>query len=288
MLSLLSVTDRGGVVLSFQQSLPNIIQYMKHSDYKQSIRRATREHVPAITRIYKLVQIKPELLLRTASLARQDPAALKAISARGGFISPPDKKDMQLFLQNGLALVFLQGGQVVGYNRFLIRADKVFQTLCAEFQIDQSQREFSLDSFENWSGGKKLSANKTLKHIHWIDKSRALIAFRAGLKGLESRNTGRLAWSIDGAVHPQKQDLGISRALINRLNTELCPKFKYRAFRLFEICKINDSSIVIANDSSKRAFVCNRSTLFARTEEEIVVNDDVTLRVRWNHWLKQF
>lgn len=260
---------------------------MKISNLNRSIRIAEQKHAGAIRQIYRLVQINPAQLLELAELPGGQPVPPKLNRTLSGFICPPDERDMELSLKCGLVLVYIKDGEVVAYNRYITQADKVHQELCAEFNIDQSQREFSHDSFTDWSGNKERQAGKTLKQIHWIDREQALFAFSAATTGLNNEHSGRLAWAVDSAVHPEYRNLGISNAFMNRLNSELTPEFRFRCFRIFEICKINEKEVSIENFRSKSAFINSSSKQFAYTEEEIVINNAITLLVRWNYWLKQ-
>jgi hypothetical protein len=117
---------------------------------KQCITIATREQAEAIRQIYRLVQITPEHLLQLAELSSEQPVPAKLIKNLGGFISPPDERDMELTLENGLVFICIEAGEVVAYNRYITQADMVHQELCKEFNIDQSQREFSHSSFTDW------------------------------------------------------------------------------------------------------------------------------------------
>jgi len=259
---------------------------MKTLNPNQSIRIANREHAAAIRAIYRLVQISPGQFFALAELPDDQSAPAKLIKSLGGFICPPDERDMRLTLENGLVLIFIQDGKVVAYNRYITQADIVHQELCTEFNIDHSQREFSRDSFTHWSGNKERQAGKTLKRVHWTDREQALLACNAAIAGLEHKHSGKLAWAVDSAVHPEYRNLGISTAFIDRLNSELKPEFRFRCFRIFEICKINDKEISLENFRSKNAFISSSSRQFAYTEEEIVINSAITLLVRWNYWLK--
>lgn len=194
---------------------------------------------------------------------------------------------MQLTLESGLVFICVEGGDVVGYNRYITYAETVFQELCAEFNIEQSQRDFSCNSFSDWSGHKERQPGKSLKQVHWTDTEPALLVFNAALAGLENKPSGRLAWSVDAAVHPQFRHRGIPKALLVHGNSELLPTFNFRCFRIFEIRKINGKEICLENMRSKNAFINSSSKQFAYTEEEVVINNDITLQVRWNYWLKQ-
>ena len=260
---------------------------MKISNPKQSIIIAGREHAEAIRQIYRLVQINPAHLLELAELSNGQPIPANLISILGGFISPPDERDMELTLENGMVLICIEDGEVVGYNRYITQAETVYQELCTEFNVDPSLREFSCSSFADWSGDKEKQVGKTLKQVHWIDREQALLAFNAALVGLKNSQGGRLAWSVDAAVHPESRSRGVPNALIDRANNELNAVFGFRCFRIFEIRKINDREICIENNRSKSAFINSSTKQFAYTEEEVVINSAVTLLVRWNYWLKQ-
>lgn len=248
---------------------------------------ASREHAEAIRQIYRLVQIDPVHLLALSELSDDQPIPVDLIRALGGFISPPDERDMELTLANGLVLICVEDGEVVGYNRYITLAETVFEELCAELNIDQSLRKFNCKSFTDWSGHKEKQVGKSLKHVHWIDTEQALLAFNAALAGLENRPSGRLSWSVDTAIQPESRNRGISTALVNRMKSESIPMFGHRCFRIFEICKINDREVCIENTRSKNAYINSSTQQFAYTEEEIVLNSDLTLLVRWHFWLKQ-
>ena len=261
---------------------------MKKSDSLFVIETADERHVQSISNIYQLVKIKPERLHRIVDSLGRKPVPSQRIKPLTGFISPPDEKDMELALHNGLTLICVLNNEVIGYNRVVTQADKVHQQLCAEFRINPALREFGYGQFSNWSGDEEKHAGKVLKRLRWIDKKQASIAFQAAIAGLENRESGRLGWSMDAAVLPESQNLGVSKALMQQMNNELSPKFKYRVFRIFEICTINDTEIIIANVPSQNTFINSSSKQFAWTEEEITIDPTLTLRVRWNHWLKQF
>ena len=248
---------------------------------------ANREHAEAIRQIYRLVQIDPVHLLALSELSDDQPIPVNLIRALGGFISPPDERDMELTLANGLVLICVEDGEVVGYNRYITLAETVFEELCADLNIDQSLRQFNCKSFADWSGHKEKQVGKSLKHVHWIDREQALLTFNAALAGLENSQDGRLAWCVDAAVHPESRNSGIPDAFVDRATSELNPLFGFRCFRIFEICKINDREICIENTRSKSAFTNSSTKQFAYTEEEIVLNSDLTLLVRWHFWLKQ-
>ncbi len=262
---------------------------MKILNPKQSIIIAGREHAEAIRQIYRLVQIDPAHLLELAELSNGQPVPANLIRILGGFISPPDERDMELTLENGMVLICIEDGEVVGYNRYITQAETVYQELCTEFNVDPSLREFSCSSFADWSGDKEKQAGKTLKKVHWIDRELASLTFNAALAGLENRPVGRqrLAWSVDTAVHPESRNRGIANAIVDRVNSELNPEFGFRCSRIFEIRKINDREVCIENTCSKNTFINSSFQQFAYTEEEVMVNSGVTLLVRWNHWLKQ-
>lgn len=261
---------------------------MKCTDIEHLIRAATAQDAHAITQIYKLVQIDPGLFLELAESPGDKAAPLKLISTLGGFISPPDESDMALTLQNGRVLVFERDEKVRAYFRIITDAEKVHQELCSVFQIDPDIRVFGQDSFTDWSGRKENQAGKVLRKVHWINQEQAVIAFNAAVAGLENRNSGKLSWGVDLAVHPQSRNLGIPRALINRMNSELRPGFQYRVFRIFEILQINGIDVAIENVRSKSTFVASSATPLACTEEELVLNSNIRLRVRWNFWVSKF
>ena len=259
---------------------------MEHSEAMQNARIATEEDAGAIRQIYRLVQIDPDLFLEIASFPDHQTTPLQLIRSLGGFISPPTDEDMVLTLRNGLTIIYVQNEEVIAYNRVVTQADKVHGELCSELLIDPALRAFSHESFSGWKGNKKLHTGKTLKCVHWVDKDQALLAFNAATAGLEDKPCGRLAWAVDSAVHPGYRNSGVSRGLIKRLNSELRPSFQYRVFRIFEILRINQTDIAIENSRSKQAFINSSSKHFAYTEEEVIINNAVTLSVRWNYWLR--
>lgn len=191
-------------------------------------------------------------------------------------------------LQNGLVLLFVQDGEVVGYNRYATHPDTVYETLCSAFQIDSSTDYSSRDSFVDWAGRIRLKDYRTLRRVQWIDKDQALIAFNAARAGLEDMGTGKLAWAIDAAVHPNSQRSGIAKTLSSSMRHTLRKSdFSHVAYRMFELCKINKVNIGIDNGRSKKVFVDPTSSHFAYTEEDIEIGDDIGITVRWNQWLKR-
>jgi hypothetical protein len=260
---------------------------MQESDTESNVRLATKEDSSAITHIYRLVQIEPGQFLELTRLDCDRAALLEHVKSIGGFISPPDERDMEMTLNHGLVLVYVQDQEVLGYYRFLTRPDKVFEALCEEFQIDQSIRKFSPDSFLDWSGSKRKLTGVNLRTIRWVDRERAAFVFNTACESLVS-NTGHLAWTVDVAVHPESRSAGVSRALVKRMHQEFKPVIRFNIFRIFEICKINDMEFNIENKRSTHTFVNSASCQFAYTEEEIALNSDVSLLVRWNYWLKQY
>lgn len=283
----ISLPNSGSLYTCLFKYQPDLQRRGKIIKSNRSITIASHEHVEAIRQIYRLVQISPAHFLELAELSSDQPIPAKLSKSLGGFISPPDERDMQLTLENGLVFVCVEGGEVVAFNRYITQADKVYQELCKEFNIDQSQREFSHNSFTDWSGHQLRQAGKSLTQVHWIDREQALLAFNAALAALENKPSGRLAWSVDAAVHPGKRSGGIPKAFMDRANSELNARFGFRCFRIFEILKINDKKISIENTRSKSAFINAFCKQFAYTEEEVVINNDITLLVRWNYWLKQ-
>ena len=259
---------------------------MHKRDKGQYIGIAGEEHLQAIVEIYQLVQIDPALFYEIAELRDDRPDPLRTIKSLGGFICPPDEHDMELTVNHGLILVCVQNGDVVAYNRIVTQADKVHQEFCTELQLDQSLREIGKDQFTDWAGSKELHTGKVLKCIHWIDRDQALLAFDAAIAGLEGKHSGKLAWSIDTAVHPGSRKQGFSSSLINHLNKTLRPEYQYRIFKIFEILKINNTDIVFSNKRSEKTIVEDTSRRFAYTEEDIKINSTLMLRVRWNYWLR--
>jgi len=255
----------------------------------QSVAVATAEHVEAISGIYRSVLIDPQVLLDLVSPSSQRSAAAREyIKTHGGFLSPPDKMDMQMALLHGLVMVYLQDDEVVGFNRYATNSEVVWRTLFAEFQLDPSRDYSDSSSFKDWSGNRKLSSYKSLTNIRWIDRQQALIVLQTAQAGLQNEPAGRLAWAIDAAVHPDHQHSGIGKALSHCMRKEVRPAVACLAYRMFEIRKINNIDVAVDNDPSKRTFVNTSSRLFACTEEDIRIRDDINITVRWNHWIKHY
>lgn len=79
---------------------------------------ATDQHVADIRKIYRMVKINPQVFIDLASPdSRKALAARELIKSQGGFLSPPENSDMELSLEQGLALVVLSKGKAVGFNR---------------------------------------------------------------------------------------------------------------------------------------------------------------------------
>lgn len=255
----------------------------------QSVVEATADHARAISEIYRLVQIEPQVLLDLASSRAQRIAtARQYISTHGGFLCPPDDADMHRTMNHGLVKVFLQDGEVVGYNRYVTDPVMVRQVMFAEFQLDPTKDYPEHDQLQNWSGRKKLKHNKTLRRIEWLDKKQALIALNAAQAGLRKLSTGKLAWAVDAAVHPDNQHAGIAKILSNSMRRNLTPGVAYLACRMFKITSINNVDVDVHNDPSKRVFMESTSTPFAYTEEEIHLENGIHITVRWNHWLRYY
>jgi len=256
---------------------------------RQRIIVATAEHARSIAGIYHSVLIDPQVLLDLAGFsAKRSSAARQKIASHGGFLSPPSDADMEICLQHGLVMVYLMDGDVVGFNRYVTDSVTVQQALFSEFQLDVAEDYSGQDGFLDWSGAEKLAENKVLTRIHWIDREQAAIAVRAAQAGIQNRATGRLAWAIDSAVHPQNQHFGIGKTLSNTMRLEVRPAVSCLAYRMFEIRKINNDDVEIHNDPSKKTFVGSNSKLFAYTEEEIDLGNGLNITARWNHWLKHY
>jgi len=257
------------------------------TEIPQGIVLATTQHAEAISRIYRSVMIDPQVFLDLVSSSSQrSVAATQYLHTHGGFLSPPDDADMQMALQCGFCMVYLQDSEVLGFNRYITHPEMVQQALIAEFHLDASKDYSDRNSLTHWSGSKKLSEHKTLRCIHWLDRQQAQIVLHAVQAGLQNRATGRLAWAIDSAVSPDHQHLGIGKTLSNSMRSALKPEIGFVAYRIFEIVKINNTKIFIENDLSKKTFINAPSKLFAYTEEDIQINTGVQITVRWNHWLK--
>jgi GNAT superfamily N-acetyltransferase len=238
-----------------------------------------------ITAIYNRVLIPPTLLLEVAQSPIGDSAA-GSISSQGGFINPPSDKEMDLALVYGLILLCVDGDVVTGYNRVVTHPDHVHQSICDEFRIDTSVRKINAESFVDWSGQNIRGSARTLTRVAWTDRQQAQIAFEAARTGLERRSTGRLVWALDAAVLPEYQKSGIGKKLVSEMNHELVPLYGFRAFRMFEVLRINDRDVEIPNAPSRKTFISSSTKPFAITEEAITLNDDVSLLVRWHHWLR--
>lgn len=261
---------------------------MRKSENDPYVRLARSEDARAINQIYRLVQIEPERFLELSRLTGEQAERSAMLRSVGGFISPPDKRDLNITLKHGLVLVYVQDEKLLGYYRFVTRPDKVFKELCAEFLVAPSDDRFEIDSFQDWSGNRKKMSGKTLKKVHWTNREQAALAFNTVRTSLDDTNSARVAWAVDAAVHPERRSTGISRALVKRMHSEFSPTIRFSIFRIFEICKINDVDFNIENQRSTHTFVNSASHQFAYTEEIITLNRDVTLRVRWNYWLKHY
>jgi hypothetical protein len=250
---------------------------------------ATAKHARQIDEVYRSVQLDPQILLDlVCESAHRSKTARQQIMGHGGFLSPPDDEDMQRCMRHGLAMVHLRGGEVVGYNRYITDPAIIWQTLFSEFQLDADEIYSGEDSFLDWSGSKKLKANKTLTRIHWVDRQQAQMVMSGARAGLHNRPTGRLVWAIDAAVHPTSHNLGIGKTLSRHMKQKVTPAASFLAYRLFELRKINDVDIGLDNKPSKNAFVDAASKYFAYTDEVIEFSEDLKLTVRWNHWLKHY
>jgi len=250
---------------------------------------ATAEHARAIAGIYRSVLIDPQIFLDLAgNSSRRSSAARRFIDEHGGFLSPPDEADMQRCLQHGLVMVYLQHGKVLGFNRYVTDPALVRQAFTDEFELNSGREYTDAAELVDWSGNKKLNDYKARTNVCWTDRKEALVALRAMQAGLHNESNGRLAWAVDSAVHPQSQHLGIGKTLIQNMRRTVQPSIGFLAYRMFEIRKINEAEIAASNTPSERTFVDATSGLFAWTQEEIRISKDVSLTVRWNHWLKRF
>lgn len=250
---------------------------------------ATAEHARAIAGIYRSVLIGPQIFLDMASKSsRRSSAARQFIDEHGGFLSPPDEADMHRCLQHGLVMVYLRHGKVHGFNRYVTDPELVRQAFTDEFELNPEREYADPAELVDWSGNKKLNDYKNRTRVHWTDRKEALVALRAMQAGLHNQSNGRLAWAVDSAVHPQSQHLGIGKTLTQSMRRTVQTSIGFLAYRMFEIRKINNVEIAASNTPSERTFVDSTSGLFAWTEEEIRISKDVSLTVRWNHWLKRF
>ena len=255
----------------------------------QQVVIATADHARDIAGIYRSVLIDPQVFLDLASRSsRCSAAARRFIDEHGGFLSPPDETDMQRCLQYGLVMVYLQHGKTLGFNRYITDPLLVRQSFTSEFELDPGREYTDIADLVDWSGNKELNDYKTRTHVRWTDGQEALVALRAMQAGLQNQSTGRLAWAVDSAVHPQSQHLGIGRTLIKNMRRTVQPLIGFLAYRMFEIRKINDVDVTASNTPSERTFVDSNSGLFAWTQEEIRIAKGVKLTVRWNHWLKRY
>lgn len=255
----------------------------------QKVAVATAEHADAISGIYRSVLIDPQILLDLVSpCARISSAARQSVKAHGGFLSPPDEMDMEMALRHGLVMVYLQDGEVLGFNRYATDPETVWQVLCSEFQLDPSRDYSESGNFKDWNGSRKLNDYKTLTSVRWLDRQQVFLVLRAAQAGLQNEPVGRLAWAIDSAVHPEHRHSGIGRTLVKSMRQAVSPGVACLAYRMFEILKINGIDVVIDNDPSRRAFVDASSKLFACTEEDITISDSINIKVRWNHWIKYY
>ena len=250
---------------------------------------ATAEHTREISRIYRSVVIDPQVFLDLASASsKRSDAARQLIKSHGGFLSPPNDADMKLALLHGFCKVYLHDGKVVGFNRIVTDPCEVQQAFFTEFQLNLSAKQPTGNNFPDWSGHCKHTDYKTLTRVRWIDRDEARIAMQAAQAGLQNNATGRLAWAIDAAVNPLYRHLGVSKAMSMKVRSALKPRTGFIAYRMFEICKVNDTELMLENKPSKGAFVDPASVLFAYTQEDIRVRNDIDITVRWNHWLKHY
>jgi len=255
----------------------------------QQVVFATVDHARDIAGIYRSVLIDPQIFLDLASeSSRRSATARQFIDEHGGFLSPPDEAEMQKCLQHGLVMVYLQHGKVLGFNRYVTDPELVQQAFDAEFELNPGRKYADTADLVDWSGNRKLNDYKTRTLVRWTDREEALVALRAAQAGLHSESTGRLAWAVDSAVCPRNQHLGIGRTLSQSMRRSVQPFIGFLAYRMFEIRKINDVVIAARNTPSERVFVDSSSRLFAWTQEEITISNDVNLTVRWNHWLKRY
>jgi hypothetical protein len=250
---------------------------------------AREKHAGDILGIYQRNQIKAEVFSDLASNSvRLSTLARKFLKNNGGFLCPPDEEEMAMTLQHGLGLVVLKDGKVVGFNRSVTNPLAVQRLFCAEYQLDDSNVYVNKPDLTTWSGSKQLNTYKVLKRVYWTDKQQAVVALKAVRAGLEHRSDGKLVWALDAGVLPEYRRLGICRMLSDQMKQTLALEFSFRAYKIFEIRKINGADCVIDNERSKSAFVNSDSRHFAYTEEDIMINDDICVTVRWNHWLRYY
>ena len=213
-------------------------------------------------------------------------AATQFIKTHGGFISPPEEIDMELSLNHGFIIIALVDGTVVGFNRMVTDARKVQDCVCKEFRADPLNIPTEPGDFKNWSGSQRLNDRKTLKSINWVDKEQAAMVFNTAETGVQKGGVGLLAWSVDSAVYPGFRRSGVAGAMLRAINNTQGHVIPYRAFRMFELLKVNGRDVHEENLPSKNTFITPTSKLFAFTEEEIKLSADIMLLVRWNQWIK--
>jgi len=252
-----------------------------HLKDNQQIVRAAGEHMPAMTGLYLASRIDPQVFLDLAGSAEAQARARQFILSHGGFIKPPDQEEMRLGVHHGLSYVFLQDSKLLAYNLCVTDADKVRELLFDEFQFDRSMRKFDADSFEDWSGHKEINGYVAQRKIHWLDREQALSVFRAAV-------AGQLVWALEAATGYEYRKMGVSKALVAHLVAEQQTRWRGRAWHLFEIRKVNDVDLAIVNEASLSTYIRPETKKFAYTEEDITINSQVTLRVRWNHFIRHF
>lgn len=243
-------------------------------------------HAPAINEIYRTAMIPRRIIADLADRSERRLAATQYIKTHGGFISPPEEFDMELSLNHGFIIIAVGDGAVVGFNRIVTDAHKVRDCVCKEFRADPLNIPTKPGDFKNWSGSQRLNDRKTLKRINWVDKEQAAIVFNAAETGVRKGGVGLLAWAVDSAVHPSFQRSGVAGAMSSAISNTQDHVIPYRAFRMFELLKVNGQDVHEENLPSKNTFITQTSKLFAFTEEEIKLSADTMLLVRWNQWIK--
>jgi GNAT superfamily N-acetyltransferase len=214
-------------------------------------------------------------------------SASQHITACGGLLSPPDDKDMALAQDQGATIVCLQGEKVVGFNRQVLLPETVKACFCLEFRIDPAQHFESPADFQDWQGFDDQTQGKTFKRVHWADREAAYTAWLAANAHTEGRPDGGLVWALDTAVHPDFHRRGIGAAMRNQLAEHHHKGISAVASRVFELRAVNGIPLHLNNGPSTRLFTgLNTTSLYAWTEEDIALAENITLTVRWNQWLR--
>jgi hypothetical protein len=250
---------------------------------------AKYEHHVGIEEVYRSAMISPTLY---TGLISDDPntrnAALHQINTSGGFISPPDQNEMPLAQQYGKTAICLSGDQVVGFNRVVFEPVKVKAFFCKEFLLDSGQNFENAADLPDWQGNRELAPRKFLKRVYWVDREAAHSAWQATSPSSDIRFSSTLVWAIDGAVHPKFHRRGIASTLKNRIKERYPAGTSCVAFRIFELRAVNNVAITVQNNPSLGLYTDQDTSLYAWTEEDIIVAEGITLTVRWNQWLRHY